>query len=132
MSEIKHEIFSIIDEDQLKDVIFMVLANKQDLPNAMPVYEIEKAIELHKIKQKHKIFGTVATTGEGIYEAFDWLYNSYLDINYDDNKLIEPISDTVNDLKKISSAAVANNELKSWYSYFNSLTSKLYRAITFK
>ena len=122
IGEIKDEIFSFInDEEQLKDVLFMVLANKQDLPNAMSVEEVAKGIELDRIKQKHNIFGTVATTGEGLYEALEWLYNEYLNKSFDDNKLTEPLNDTVNDLKNMS-----------WYSYLNSLTSKLYRAVTFK
>lgn len=129
IGDIKSEMEKFLNEDELRDCVFVVLANKQDLPNAMKVDEVAKCIELDTIKQKHSIFGTVATTGEGLTEALDWLHNSFKQKSYDNNKLIEPLNDTVNDLKKISSIA-ANTEIKSWMSYFNNLPSKLFKTIS--
>lgn len=65
-------------EKELKNAPFLVMANKQDLNEAISVSEITKIIE--KItkstgKQWH-IQGTSAVTGEGIQEGFDWLATS--------------------------------------------------------
>ena len=43
---------------------------------------------MDRIKQKHNIFGTAATIGtnDGLKEAFDWLYDSYMEQNRNTNK----------------------------------------------
>ena len=44
------EIWKILGEEWLKSSVLLVLANKQDLPNAMPVHEIIEKLELNSIK----------------------------------------------------------------------------------
>ncbi|KAK3592924.1 hypothetical protein CHS0354_011724 [Potamilus streckersoni] len=53
----------------------LAIANKQDLPNATTVEEIETKIKEKKIIQTQtwKVFPAVATTGDGLYEALNWL-----------------------------------------------------------
>ncbi|MFX0095479.1 MAG: ADP-ribosylation factor-like protein, partial [Candidatus Hodarchaeota archaeon] len=54
---------------------FMILANKQDLPNALTVTEIIEILDLDlasKVK-KLQIFDVSAKTGTGLYDAFHWL-----------------------------------------------------------
>lgn len=71
---VKYEINRLVAHDELRGAIFLVLANKQDLKQAMSVNEITQRIGLPKIKDRPwHIQGTVATSGEGIYEALDWL-----------------------------------------------------------
>ena len=54
----------------------LVLANKQDLPNAKPVSEITEALGLHKLRNRQwYIQATCAVTGDGLYEGLDWLSN---------------------------------------------------------
>lgn len=73
----KEEMHRMLAEDELKDVVVCVMANKQDLPNAISVSEIRQRLELDSFTDKYcEIFGTCATTGEGLYEALDWLYNA--------------------------------------------------------
>ena len=58
----------------MENVALLVLANKQDLPNAMPANEIMHALELQKMQhRKWFIQSTTAPTGDGLYEGLDWL-----------------------------------------------------------
>ena len=52
----------------------MLLANKQDLPNALSIEEISKILQLNLIRNRdYKIFGVSAMTSDGLTEAFDWM-----------------------------------------------------------
>jgi signal recognition particle receptor subunit beta len=53
----------------------LVLANKQDLPNALCVGDVAGKMDLQNLLKGREwtIFGTCCTIGEGVYEAFDWL-----------------------------------------------------------
>lgn len=48
-SEAAEELGKMLREEELKDVILLVLANKQDLPNAMSVAEITDKLGLHSL-----------------------------------------------------------------------------------
>ncbi|KAL3523559.1 hypothetical protein ACH5RR_016393 [Cinchona calisaya] len=64
-------------EDELRDAVLLVLANKQDLPNAMNAAEVADKLGLHSLRQRHwYIQSTCATSGEGLYEGLDWLSNN--------------------------------------------------------
>jgi len=64
----------MLNEDELRDAILLVFANKQDLPNAMTAAEITDKIGLHSIRQRHWfIQSSCATNGEGLVEGLDWL-----------------------------------------------------------
>ena len=71
---VKYELNNILYEDELKSAHILLLANKQDLPNAMSINEISKVLELNKIKnRKWFIQGCCAKSGDGLYEGLDWL-----------------------------------------------------------
>ena len=54
-----------------------MLANKQDLPQAMSVSQITQQLGLSNVHdRKWHIQGTNAVTGEGLYEGLDWLANT--------------------------------------------------------
>ena len=42
----------MLNEDELRDVVLLVLANKQDLPNAMSVQEITEKLGLHALRNR--------------------------------------------------------------------------------
>lgn len=64
-------------QDELRDAVLLVFANKQDLPNAMNAAEITDKLSLHSLRQRHwYIQSTCATSGEGLYEGLDWLSNN--------------------------------------------------------
>ena len=50
MYECKEELQRFLGEEELRDTSVLVLANKQDLPNAMSVDEITQVLELHSVK----------------------------------------------------------------------------------
>ena len=49
MEECREEVSRFMCEDELRDCCLLVMANKQDLPNAMTVQEITEKLELNKI-----------------------------------------------------------------------------------
>lgn len=64
----------MLQEDELRDAVLLVFANKQDLPNAMTAAEVTDKLHLHVIKNRNWfIQSTCATTGDGLYEGLDWL-----------------------------------------------------------
>ncbi|XP_065362735.1 uncharacterized protein LOC135956246 [Calliphora vicina] len=69
----KEELHEILQHDDLRNAVLVVMANKQDMPNALNVSELAKQLELHSLKQMWHIQGTSATRGEGIYEGLDQL-----------------------------------------------------------
>ncbi|GAA0159664.1 G-protein [Lithospermum erythrorhizon] len=75
--EARDELHRMLNEDELRDAVLLVFANKQDLPNAMNAAEITDKLGLHSLRQRHwYIQSTCATSGEGLYEGLDWLSNN--------------------------------------------------------
>ena len=48
----KQELVSMLEEDELKDAVLVVLANKQDIEGAMSVTEVHGALGLDKLKNR--------------------------------------------------------------------------------
>lgn len=73
----KTELVSMLEEDELKDAVLVVLANKQDIEGAMSVTEVHGALGLDKLKNRtFQIFKASATKGEGLDESMEWLSNT--------------------------------------------------------
>ncbi|CAF2651282.1 unnamed protein product [Rotaria sp. Silwood2] len=73
----KHELVSMLQEDDLKNAVLCVFANKQDLNGCMSISEVENALDLTSLKnRKYQIFKTSAIEGIGFNEAMKWLANS--------------------------------------------------------
>eukprot|EP00756_Hemistasia_phaeocysticola_P062024 Hpha_TRINITY_DN5448_c0_g1::TRINITY_DN5448_c0_g1_i2::g.192487::m.192487 len=65
---------SFCQEEQLSNSVFVVLANKQDLPDAMSAAEVEDCVvPLQVYQRKYAIFPISGITGEGFTEFLDWL-----------------------------------------------------------
>ncbi len=93
MEDARCELERFLIEDELRDCVFILLVNKQDLDNAMSLDEVRKALKFDEIKQTNKnIFGTVATTGQGLTEALDWLLSI---VKMKNNQLLKPVNETV-------------------------------------
>ncbi|TNN67528.1 ADP-ribosylation factor 1 [Liparis tanakae] len=74
--EAREELARMLSEDELRDAVLLVFANKQDLPNAMNAAELTDKLGLHSLRQRNwYIQATCATTGDGLYEGLDWLSN---------------------------------------------------------
>ncbi|KAG7318941.1 hypothetical protein KOW79_017415 [Hemibagrus wyckioides] len=64
----------MLEENALRDAVVLVLANKQDLANAMPVHEMTEKLRLDTIKRRPwHIQSTCATNGTGLYEGLVWM-----------------------------------------------------------
>ncbi|PVU86868.1 hypothetical protein BB559_006234 [Furculomyces boomerangus] len=77
INEARDELQHMLNEDELRDALLLIFANKQDLPNAMTAAEITDKLGLHSIRQRQwYIQATCATSGDGLYEGLEWLANS--------------------------------------------------------
>merc|ERR1712166_867708 len=75
--EAREELQRMLNEDELRDALLLVFANKQDLPNAMNAAEITDKLGLHSLRQRAwYIQAACATSGDGLYEGLEWLAQS--------------------------------------------------------
>ena len=61
----KDELHSMLNEDELKDAVLLVFANKQDLQGALNVAQVSETLELQKLKNRQwSIFKASAIQGK--------------------------------------------------------------------
>lgn len=97
ISEAREELQRMLNEDELRDALLLVFANKQDLPNAMPAAEITDKLGLHSLRQRGWfIQATCATSGDGLYEGLEWV--SRQGLLYISLKLTFPSSQAVSNV----------------------------------
>ena len=66
--------FNSVQEEELKDAILLVFANKQDQPGALGAKDVSEALRLTEIRNRQwSIQETCALKGNGLFEGFDWL-----------------------------------------------------------
>ena len=71
---VKDELFRLLGEESLESAGVLILANKQDLSDAMSVLELTDALHLHAVKGKQwHVQPSCALTGEGLREGLDWV-----------------------------------------------------------
>jgi ADP-ribosylation factor protein 1 len=76
IAESADELHSIVTDDSMRGVPVVVIANKQDLPNACSCGELADKLHLDRLSQtKNKWFiqSACAISGEGIYESMKQL-----------------------------------------------------------
>jgi ADP-ribosylation factor-like protein 3 len=67
------ELQQLLDVDNLKNVPVLILANKQDLSNALSAADISDKLSLSSIRdRKWQIQACSAKTGEGLHEGMEW------------------------------------------------------------
>jgi len=77
IGEARDELNKMLNEDEMRDAILLVYANKQDLPNAMSAAEITEKLKLSEMRNRQwYIQSCCATSGDGLYEGLDWLTNN--------------------------------------------------------
>merc|ERR1712129_485423 len=70
----REELTKMLNEDEMRDAVLLVFANKQDLPNAMTAAEVTEKLGLQEMRNRQwYIQSACATTGDGLYEGLDWL-----------------------------------------------------------
>lgn len=64
----------VIDNAKVGDIPILILANKQDLPEAKSAGEVARALDLHKvIDHSYAIVPTSAASGFNVDDALEWL-----------------------------------------------------------
>jgi len=70
----REELHKILNEDEMRDAVVLVFANKQDLPNSMPAAEVTEKLGLQALQNRQWfIQSACASTGDGLYEGIDWM-----------------------------------------------------------
>ncbi|XP_060067569.1 uncharacterized protein LOC132547784 [Ylistrum balloti] len=70
IDEAREELFSILNDDEMRGVPVVVLANKQDLPHAMNTAEVADKMCLTKLTgRKWFVQGACAVNGDGLFEG---------------------------------------------------------------
>ena len=108
---VRDEIHRMLTDENLQNKPFLILANKQDLPDAMKLDELRDKLNLDKLvgNTKWHLQPTSAIRDEGIYEGFKWLVDSLVG-KCDPMK---PIIETFNDAKTM------HKNIKSIFSITN-------------
>jgi len=74
IEDAREELHRMLNEDDLRDAVLLVFANKQDLPNAMSAAEVTDKLQLHSLSNKQWfIQSACAQNAEGLFEGLDWL-----------------------------------------------------------
>jgi small GTP-binding protein len=70
MNTIKEELNDLLNTNELSRIPLLILANKQDLPQAMTVSEVLQGLDLYKIRDRQwHLHAVCALSGEGLTQA---------------------------------------------------------------
>ena len=70
----KIELDKLLSNPVLRDIPFLIFANKQDIPEAATTSQVANALNLYNINERPwKIAESIGTSGVGIDEGFLWL-----------------------------------------------------------
>jgi len=74
LQEAKEELDGVLEDDHLRGVPLVVIANKQDNPMAMPTNEIIQALKLNQVHdRKWHLEGVSVLKGKGVVESLEVL-----------------------------------------------------------
>lgn len=66
----RNELYNLLDFEDMKQIPVIIIANKQDIETSMTLNDIETLMKLNEIQNPYHLYGTCATTGEGLLKAF--------------------------------------------------------------
>lgn len=70
----ERELKKMLAEEEMKDCIVLIMANKQDIPGALTATQVTEQLGMSQLKgRKWLVQGTSATTGQGLKEGLDWM-----------------------------------------------------------
>jgi len=71
----REQLSRVIAMNELQNAKLLILANKQDLPNALPAAAVTNTLglPLQLAKRQWAVYPACALTGHGLPEAFEWL-----------------------------------------------------------
>lgn len=74
IQEAKQMLVDVLADDELREAVLLVYANKTSFPNAMAVDEVTEELGLNTLENRNWHIQTAcAASGEGIDEGLDWL-----------------------------------------------------------
>ncbi|PAA52955.1 hypothetical protein BOX15_Mlig010634g1 [Macrostomum lignano] len=74
IDEARIELHRILEDREMRNAVVLIIANKQDLPNAMRPNEIQDRLSLAFLSDRvWYVQPACAVTGEGLYEGLTWL-----------------------------------------------------------
>ncbi|KAI9138027.1 ADP-ribosylation factor [Paraphysoderma sedebokerense] len=74
ISEARDELHKLLMDDELANSLLLVLANKQDLPNALNTAEMADKLGLRDLRGRDwYIQATCASSGDGLHDGLSWL-----------------------------------------------------------
>merc|ERR1712187_285229 len=74
IEDAREEMDMMLREDEMRDAVLLVLANKQDLPGAMSSAEVGEKLGLHAMRHRQWfVQSACAMTGAGLFEGLEWL-----------------------------------------------------------
>nr|AAQ21038.1 ADP ribosylation factor [Branchiostoma belcheri tsingtauense] len=117
LPEMRQEIGTYLQEDELRDSLFLILANKQDMPNALPPDVIKEKLELDTLlrgRQWH-LQPASAKEGHGLYGGLDWLAAKLAS-----KEAHKYVTQSVVEAKTDAEALTKSNPIKSLVRYFKS------------
>ena len=72
--EAKEELHNLMNQEELKDCVFLIYANKQDFAGALNPGQLAEKLGLNQMRgKKWYVQSAIATRGDGLYEGLDWL-----------------------------------------------------------
>lgn len=70
VSEARDELQALLKDEELRDAVVLIFANKQDLPGAMDAAEVAHNLGLHDVRHHGWFIQTAcANTGEGLNQG---------------------------------------------------------------
>ncbi|KAI9357360.1 ADP-ribosylation factor 1 like-protein [Zopfochytrium polystomum] len=73
LDEAREELQSMLQYDELRDAALLVVANKQDLPEAVPAAAVSDRLGLPSLRARPwYVQAACATTGDGLFEGLEW------------------------------------------------------------
>ena len=70
---VQKELEQLLCVDQLRDAVFLIFANKQDMRDTLSAAEISEMLNLRSLRHTWRIQPCSAVTGDGLYEGLNWL-----------------------------------------------------------
>lgn len=76
LEDCRQELQNLLKEERLYGATLLVFANKQDIPSALAVQELEKVLDLGAIGKRHwRVVACSAHDGTGLLDGFDFIVN---------------------------------------------------------
>ncbi|GFR46536.1 hypothetical protein Agub_g8127 [Astrephomene gubernaculifera] len=74
LQDCREELHRLLSEERLFGASLLVFANKQDIPAALSVQQLEEALDLGSISKRHcRVVACSAVDGSGLLEGFDFV-----------------------------------------------------------